>query len=107
MEKLNARVVKLHLANPWKIASTKGSGTHQTVIVELAEDGIEAIGEAAPSALYGETSAGVLASVRRLDSSKLSFTDVPGSMNFLASLPDLPMAAKCALNLALLDGAAK
>ena len=35
--KINARACELRLANPWKIASTKGSGTHRTVIVELAK----------------------------------------------------------------------
>ena len=107
MEKLNARVVELHLANPWKIASSKGSGTHKTVIVDLAENGTQAIGEAAPSVLYGESAAGMIESLQRLDPRKLSFTDVTGSMDYLESLPGLPMASKCALNLALLDGAAK
>ena len=107
MEKLNARVVELHLANPWKIASSKGSGTHKTVIVELADGDIQAIGEAAPSVLYGESAAGMIESLQRLDSRQLSFTDIPGSMDYLASLPGLPMASRCALNLALLDGAAK
>jgi L-Ala-D/L-Glu epimerase len=107
MEKLNARVVELHLANPWKIASTKGSGTHKTVIVELTDGEIQAIGEAAPSILYGESAAGMLEFLQRLDPQKLSFGDIPGSMNFLTSLPGIPMAAICALNLALVDGAAK
>ena len=107
MEKLNARAVELHLANPWKIASTKGSGTHQTVIVELTDGDVQAIGEAAPSVLYGESAAGMLEFLQRLDFRKLSFTDIPGSMKFLTSLPGIPMAAVCALNLALVDGAAK
>lgn len=107
MEKLHARVVELRLVNPWKIASTKGSGTHKTVIVELAAGDIRAIGEAAPSVLYGESAAGTLEFLQRLDVRKLSFTDISGSMHFLESLPGMPMAAKCALNLALLDGAAK
>jgi len=107
MEKLNARLVELHLTNPWKIASSKGSATHKTVIVELAEGDIQAIGEAAPSVLYGESAAGMLASLQRIDSRELSFDDIPGSMHFLESLAGLPMATKCALNLALLDGAAK
>ena len=43
----------------------------------------------------------------RVDPAKLSFDDIPGSMDFLRSIPGLPVAAQCALNLALLDGAAK
>ena len=106
--KLTARPCELRLANPWKIASTKGSGTHRTVIVELMDaDGVSAIGEAAPSSLYGESAEGVLLFLHQLDSKRFSFADVPGSMAFLESVPGIPMAARCALNLALLDGAAK
>jgi L-alanine-DL-glutamate epimerase-like enolase superfamily enzyme len=109
--KLNVRQCELRLANPWKIASSKnpgGSGTHRTVIVELTDsDGVNAIGEAAPSSLYGESADGLLTFLQSLDAGKISFADVPGSMAYLDTLPGIPVAAKCALNLALLDGAAK
>jgi len=106
--KLNAYRCELRLANPWKIASSQGSGTHNTVIVALTDhDGITSIGEAAPSSLYGESAAGVLDFLTHLDTSGLSFGDVPGSMAFLETRPNIPVAAKCALNLALIDGAAK
>jgi L-alanine-DL-glutamate epimerase-like enolase superfamily enzyme len=109
--KLTARACELKLANPWKIASSKnpnGSGTHRTVIVELTDaDGVNALGEAAPSSLYGESADGLLKFLQSFDTEKISFADVPGSMNFLGSVPGIPIAAKCALNLALLDGAAK
>jgi L-alanine-DL-glutamate epimerase-like enolase superfamily enzyme len=105
---LTARPCELLLANPWKIASSKGSGTHRTVIVELTDaDGVQAIGEAAPSSLYGESADGLLKFLAQLDAKHISFTDIPGSMSFLESIPGIPVAAKCALNLALLDGAAK
>ena len=106
--KLNAHRCELLLANPWKIASSKGSGTHQTVIAELTDtDGLTSIGEAAPSSTYGEFADGVLKYLHGLDLSRLSFNDVAGSMAFLDAQPGIPMAAKCALNLALVDGAAK
>ena len=106
--KINARACELRLANPWKIASSKGSGAHRTVIVEMYNgDGAPAFGEAAPSVLYGESVAGTLHALSRLNPAKLSFADIPGSMAWLDQIPDLPMAGKCALNLALLDGAAK
>jgi L-Ala-D/L-Glu epimerase len=109
--KLTARPYELRLANPWKIASSKSaanSGTQRTVIVELTDaDGMNAIGEAAPSSLYGESAAGLLRFLQSLDAGKISFTDVPGSMAYLDTLPGIPVAAKCVLNLALLDGAAK
>ncbi len=109
--KLIARPCELQLANPWKIASSKnpvGSGTHRTVIVELMDaDGMSAIGEAAPSSTYGEFADGVLKFLQQLDANKISFADVPGSMTYLDALPGIPVAAKCVLNIALLDGAAK
>jgi L-alanine-DL-glutamate epimerase-like enolase superfamily enzyme len=106
--KINARVCELRLANPWKIASRKGSGTHRTVLVELTDaHGVAALGEAAPSALYGESVETVLPALAALDAARLSFADVPGSMAYLEKIPGLPVAAKCMLNLALLDGAAK
>lgn len=106
--KINARACELRLANPWKIASSKGSGTHRTIIVELTDaSGVTAIGEAAPSSLYGESVETVLPALARLDAARLSFKDVAGSMAYLETIPGLPVAAKCMLNLALLDGAAK
>jgi L-alanine-DL-glutamate epimerase-like enolase superfamily enzyme len=106
--KLTARLCELQLANPWKIASSKGSGIHRTVIVELTDaDGVTAIGEAAPSSLYGEFADGLLKFLGQINAKNISFADVPGSMKFLDSIPGIPVAAKCVLNLALLDGAAK
>jgi L-alanine-DL-glutamate epimerase-like enolase superfamily enzyme len=109
--KLTARVCELQLANPWKIASSKstnGSGTHRTVIVELTDtDGLTAIGEAAPSSLYGESADGLMKFLGQLNANTISFADIPGSMGFLESQTGIPVAAKCVLNLALLDGAAK
>ena len=106
--KISARAQELRLVNPWKIASTHGAVTHQTVLVELTDgSGLVALGEAAPAALYGESAPGVLDALARLDPALLSFADVPGSMDRLDRVPSLPVAAKCALNLALLDGAAK
>jgi L-Ala-D/L-Glu epimerase len=106
--KLNAHPYELQLANPWKIASSEGSGTHRTIIVELTDaNGVSALGEAAPSSLYGESAAGLLKFLQSLDPEKISFADVPGSMAYLDTLPGIPVAAKCVLNVALLDGAAK
>jgi L-alanine-DL-glutamate epimerase-like enolase superfamily enzyme len=106
--KINARAFGLRLANPWKIASSEGAGAQRTVIVELTDaGGVSALGEAAPSSLYGESVETVLPVLASLNAARLSFADVPGSMAFLESLPNLPSAVKCALNLALLDGAAK
>jgi len=77
--------------------------------VELVgADGVTGLGEAAPSVLQDESAAGVLEFyAAALDAGRLSFADVAGSMAELDAQPNLPVAAKCALNLALIDGAAK
>ena len=106
--KLLARSCELLPTNPWKIASAKNSGSLRTLIVELTDrDGIHALGEAAPSILYGESVETVLPELAQIAAAKLSFADVAGSMDFLEMIPKISFAAKCALNLALLDGAAK
>ena len=106
--KVEAYPCQLLLANPWKIASSKGSGTHNVVIAKLTDaSGLTGLGECAPSSLYGESVAGVLEFCTRFDASRLSFSDIAGSMDYLATLPGIPVAAKCLLNIALLDGAAK
>ena len=106
--KLELHPFILQLADPWKIASSAGAGQRQVVILELTDaNGIRSFGEAAPSKTYGETAAGVIEVCRQLDTSRLSFSDVAGCMDWLDTMPTLPAAARCGLNLALLDGAAK
>jgi L-alanine-DL-glutamate epimerase-like enolase superfamily enzyme len=105
---LHVRPIDLHLANPWKIASSQGSSTHTVVIFELTDpDGTQGMGEAAPASTYNETARGVMQFCRGLDASRLSFDDVPAAMAWLESLPGIPSAARCGLNIALVDGAAK
>ncbi|MFO1487609.1 MAG: dipeptide epimerase [Verrucomicrobiota bacterium] len=107
--KLNFRTVELQLAHPWVIASRRNtSHPHQVIIIELTDrDGITGRGEAAPSRVYEETPAKVMEFCQRVDASKLSFADIPGSMKYLAGLAEKEMATKCGFNSALLDGAAK
>jgi len=106
--KLNLRPLALQLANPWKIASSEGSSNHTVVIFELSNgDGIVGLGEAAPASTYRETANGVMNFCHGLDAEKLSFDDVAGSMAWLDSLPGIPAAARCGLNIALVDGASK
>lgn len=98
---------QLQLANTWTIA--RGStNIFEVVMVELhSEAGVSGIGEAAPIRRYHENPATVEEFFQRIDLSRLSFTDVNRSMDYLATLSHGDMAAKCALNLALLDGAGK
>jgi len=98
---------QLQLANTWTIA--RGSTNRfEVVMLELtARDGLTGIGEASPIGRYHESPSSVEAFFRRVDFARLSFEDVPGSMSYLEALAPGNMSAKCALNLALVDGAAK
>ena len=106
--KLNFKTLELKLAHTWTIARTTGTDTAKVVIVELTgADGTVGQGEAAPSARYKESIRTVEAFLKQVDPRGLSFTDIAGSMQYLETLSRHDMAAKCALNIALLDGAAK
>ena len=98
---------RLQLANTWTIA--RGStNLFEVVMVELAtRDGLAGIGEASPIGRYHESPATVEAFFRRVDATRLSFDDIAGSMSYLETLSPGDMSAKCALNIALLDGAAR
>ena len=104
----------LQLRHTWAIATDVGGGgsggksVYPVVFVELSDrDGRVGIGEAAPSSQYQESHATVTEFLDRVDPRRLCFDDIPGSMDYLASLAPGRYPAKCALNLALLDGAAK
>jgi L-alanine-DL-glutamate epimerase-like enolase superfamily enzyme len=97
----------LQLAHTWTIA--RGSAdTFPVGLVELTDpDGTTGLGEGAPSPRYDESVDTVEAFCRKVDATRLSFDDVTGSMNYLDTVAPGNMSAKCALNLALLDGAAR
>lgn len=106
--KLKLHTFQLHLAHKWKIAGGQGSKMNEVIIVELTDDdGVTGLGEAAPAAAYKETPAGVLEFYRRIDASRFSFDDIPGSMARLETFAPVPSAARCGINTALVDGAAR
>lgn len=106
--KLNFRQVDLQMAHTWTIARGSGTTVSKVVVVELTgADGTVGLGEAAPIQRYKESIATVEAFLKKVDPRALTFTDVEGSMKFLDTLSPHDMAAKCAINIALLDGAAK
>ncbi len=111
---LTFRPFGLRLAHRWAIASRTGPGggpgtDEAGVMIVRLRDGTggEGLGESAPSNRYQETVATVEDFLRRVDPARLSFVDVPGSMAYLETLSPGEPAAKCALNTALLDGAAR
>ncbi|HEY5914422.1 MAG TPA: dipeptide epimerase [Verrucomicrobiae bacterium] len=105
---LTFRRLELKLTHTWTIARGSGSDTANTVLVELTgADGTVGLGEAAPISRYKESIESVEAFLKKVDPRGLSFGDVHGSMEYLETLSRQDMSAKCALNLALLDGAGK
>src|SRR5687768_10297794 len=112
--KLNFRRFDLSLAHKWSIASGLGPGgsggtnTFKVAFVELTDrDGVSGLGEAAPSSRYEENVDSTIAFLEHVDAKRLSFDDVQGSMNYLDTIADKNFAPKCALNIALLDGAGR
>ncbi len=109
--KLSFRRFGLELTRPWRIArGTEGgdANRHGVVFVELQEEnGLRGLGESTPSRHYRESVETVEAFLKKVEARRLSFADIDGSMNYLESLGAGERAAKCALNIALLDGAAQ
>ena len=106
--KLEARCLDLRLVDPWTIARTRGMNSFKAVIVELTgDDGLRGVGEAAPAARYGESAETVEAFLRRVDAQRLSFDDLPNSLKYLESLSPGDRSAKCGVDVALFDGAAR
>ena len=96
------------MAHAWKIASSSGSSRRHDLILELTdEQGLTGLGEAAPASTYDETYDGVAEFIQQVDPRRLSFRDLPASLAYLETLPPDPASAHCALNLALVDGAAR
>ena len=104
----------LELAHRWTIASGLGpgggGGTNQypVVFVELRDrDGFVGLGEAAPSSRYEETVTSTVSFLEKVDAARLSVSIIPRCMAYLDSIAPKDFAPKGALNIALLDGAAR
>lgn len=101
----------LKLAHFWKISRGGNMGGVREFPVALLEltdtDGVTGLGECAPSSRYGEYVTSGLEFLAKLDSKRLSFQDVASSMSYVENLIAGQFAAKAAVNVALLDGAAR
>ena len=108
---LTFRRFDLRLKHTWTVASSLAEGgknIYPAVHLELRDnDGIVGYGEAAPSNRYHERVQTCMDFLERVDASRLSFDDVPGSMACIESIGPNDFSPKGALNVALLDGAAK
>ena len=109
--KLDFRPFDLLLSHTWAIASSVKTGggvnVEQVVLARLADKDVVGLGEAPCSPRYSETVASMRHFLRRVDPAKLSFDDIPGSMAYLEKLAPMNYSPKCAVNVALLDGAAR
>ena len=101
----------LKLAHTWKIASGGNMGgvnQFPVAILQLTDtDGVTGLGESAPSSRYQEDVVGGLDFLCGLDPHKLSFGNIEACMQYVENLVPGQFAAKAAVNLALLDGAAR
>jgi L-alanine-DL-glutamate epimerase-like enolase superfamily enzyme len=110
--KLDFRKFDLTLKNTWAIAkgimdTGGGSDVISTVLVRLQDKGLTGLGEAPCSRRYSESVDSMQAFLKLVNPEKLSFDDVPGSMAYLEKLSPKDYSAKCAINVALLDAAAR
>jgi L-alanine-DL-glutamate epimerase-like enolase superfamily enzyme len=106
--KLNFKRLDLQLAHTWTIARGTGTNIFKAVTVELTgADGTVGLGEGAPTSRYKESVESMQDFCKKVDARGLSFNDVEGRMSYLDTVSPHEMSAKCALNIALLDGAAK
>jgi L-alanine-DL-glutamate epimerase-like enolase superfamily enzyme len=102
--------VELRFARTWRIASAAGGGinTYAVVLLELFDDPVRSgVGEAASTVRYAQPVEVIERFLQRVDARRLSFDDIPGSMRYLESVATGHEAAKCGINIALLDGAAR
>ena len=109
--KFTFRRFDLRLRHTWTVASSLAQGgkdVYPAVFVELSDDDeVIGLGEAAPSNRYQETAQTCVDFFQRVDAKRLSFDDVHGSMAYVESLAPGNYSPKGAINIALLDGAAK
>lgn len=105
--KLSFQHFDLPLARSWATARGK-TDVAKVVVVELTDkDGIIGRGEAAPISRYRESVASVEIFLKRLNPLNLSSESITQTLTYIKSLAPGEMSAKCAIDIALLDIAAK
>jgi len=97
----------LRLVHTWTIARGSTNDCPVVLLRLTSKDGVTGLGESSPISRYGESVETVEKFLRQLDPQRLSFTDIAGSMNYVDGVASGDMSAKCAVNIALLDGAAR
>jgi L-alanine-DL-glutamate epimerase-like enolase superfamily enzyme len=109
--KLDFRPFDIRLSHTWTIAGGAktggGSDVVQVMLARLTDKDVIGLGEAPCSTRYSESMASMQSFLQRIDPAKLSFDDIPGGMAYLEKLAPKNYSPKCAINVALLDGAAR
>jgi L-Ala-D/L-Glu epimerase len=109
--KLDFLPFDLQLNHAWTISrsATTGGGSKlaPVVLVRLSDNSTVGLGEAPTSKRYAQNADSIQDFLRLVDPSKLSFGDIPASMTYLEKLAPNNFSAKCALNVALCDGAGR
>lgn len=108
---LTHQIVELELALPWATSrTTEAGGLRRSPVVYVAlrdEHGVTGWGEAAPISRYGESVASVSDFLKHFDARQLSTSRLDESVDAIANSGAGLMAAKCAVEMALLDLAGK
>ena len=105
--KLSFQTVDLHLAQSWVIARGR-TDVKKVVVVELTDDDeIVGLGEAAPISRYKESAKTVEAFLQKIDPKRFRNASASEAMAYLDELSSHDNAAKCAINIALVDIDAK
>ncbi len=101
----------LKLKHTWTIASGLGPGGSMdvapVVLVRLKDTFTAGLGEAPTAQRYAQSAASIQNFLRLVEPEQLTFEDIPASMAYLETLGPGHASAKCALNVALVDGAAR
>jgi L-alanine-DL-glutamate epimerase-like enolase superfamily enzyme len=106
--KISCKRLDLKLVRPWAISRGLSSIHAAVVVVRLSDGGnILGLGEASPIHRYGESSDLVESVILSINEKELSFLDLDKSLSVINNHCKKSMAARCALSVALLDGAAK
>ncbi len=109
--KLDFLPFDLRLKHKWAVSCGPQSGHDQSrtavVLVRLSDGPVFGWGEAPATSRYGETVDSITAFLRRVQADKLAFADLAAGLDYLEKLAPGNYSAKCTVNVALADGAAR
>jgi L-alanine-DL-glutamate epimerase-like enolase superfamily enzyme len=109
--KLEFLTFDLKLKHIWAVSRSAslggGKDVAPAVLVRLKDKSTAGLGEAPTSLRYSQSADSIQEFLRLVDPARLSFDDIGGSMDYLEKIAPDHRSAKCALNVALVDGAAR